>query len=420
MGLAKRLWMEQLAKGYTPPDDRFVCQACIKDQCLSQILKAASEEVSCSYCDSPNAAHISVLIDEIMDAIKEDFDDPADELPYDGKEGGWQGTVYDNWEILDQLDPWTDRGDLQTDVASAISERDWCKKDYFALDSFEALNYGWDRFKQQVLHRKRYLFMTPENGSLYDDHGSILPHQMLEKIAELFRELHMFRELPVGTTLFRARVTKRDQCLSTAKELGTPTEHDARYPNRMSPAGIPMFYAAFRKKTAIAETFDTKRGNPSELVIHLASFETSVPLVLVDLAKLPTQPSCFDRTERHMIKSIRFLLNFRDDLTKPIAKDGREHTEYVPTQIVTEYIRHQVNYGEQEKCRIDGLVYPSTKDSDGESVVLFAESKNCGGSIHRDSQRLPKSFDHGQDKQDVFLHLIDIERANPGSGFAGR
>ena len=155
MGLTKRLWMDQLAKGYTAPAGRFVCQSCVTDQCLSEKLDAASEEVCCSYCDSESAAPISVLIEEIIDAIREDYNDPADELPYDSKEGGWQGTVYDNWEILDQLDYWSDRDDLTTDVAVSLSEREWCKENYFGLDKFEALDYGWERFKHQIIHRTR-------------------------------------------------------------------------------------------------------------------------------------------------------------------------------------------------------------------------------------------------------------------------
>ena len=353
------------------------------------------------------------MIEEIIDAIRENYDDPADELPYDSKEGGWQGTVYDNWEILDQLDHWTDRDDLATDVAVALSEREWCKEDYFGLDKFEALDYGWERFKQQIIHRTRFLVMTPEKGSPYDDRGNIRPALMLERLGEVFCELGMFRELDAGTAFVRARVTKRCQRPSTAKELGTPSERDARYSNRMSPAGIPMFYAAFRKKTAIAETFDLERGIPKELAITLATFRTSRALVLLDLVKLPTLPSCFDREKRHTEKSIRFLLSLRDDITKPIDKDGREHIEYVPTQVITEYVRHMLKYGDKKDRRIDGIIYPSTKDTAGESVVVFAQSKNCGPFKDRKSQRLSKSSSHTGCDQHVFLHLVDVERVYP-------
>ena len=417
MGLTKRTWMDQLEKGYTAPADLFVCQACLADQYLSEILDAASEEVCCSYCDSTSAAHISILIDEIMAAIREDFGDPTNELPYDSKEGGWQGSVYDNYEILDQLDHWTDRDDLVADVATALSEREWCRKDYFGLDKFQVLNYGWDRFKQQIIHRTRYLFMMSDEGSPYDGHGSIRPARMLERLCELFSEHRMFRTIDAGMNFVRARVTKRCERPSTAKELGTPDERDARYANRMSPAGIPMFYAALHKNTAIAETFDSICGNLNELAISLATFRTSRSLVLLDLVKLPSQPSCFDREKRHTIKTIRFLWNLKDDLTKPIDKDGREHVDYVPTQVITEYIRHQVKYGEKRKRQIDGIIYPSTKDNGGTSVVIFAESKNCGTWTDRKPHRSSKSsMPTGVDEL-VFLHLVDVERVYPEIAF---
>lgn len=414
MGLTKRLWMEQLERGYTAPADRFVCQACLTDPCLSEIVRAACEDVCCSYCDGgTSAAHISVLIEEVMDAIREDFDNPGNELPYDGKEGGWQGTVYDNYEILDQLDHWTNRDDLVADVAAALSEQEWCRRDYFGLDKFEVLNYGWETFKQQVIHRTRYLFMTSSRGSRYEDRGSIRPARMLKRLGELFCEHRMFRTIDSGTNFVRARLTKRCELPSTAEELGTPDERSARYSNRMSPAGIPMFYAALHKKTAIAETLDSIDGNLNELVISLATFRTSRSLMFLDLVKLPEQPSCFDRENRHTIKTIRFLWNLRDDLTKPIEKDGREHIEYVPTQVITEYIRHQVKYGEKKKRQIDGIIYPSAKDRGGTSVVIFAESKNCGPCTDRKSKRSSKSSGRYRGDQLVFLHLVGVERVYP-------
>jgi hypothetical protein len=47
-------------------------------------------------------------------------------------------------------------------------------------------------------------------------------------------------------------------------------------------------------------------------------------------------PSLFDEQRRHLRAGLSFLHDFAADLAKPIEKDGREHIEYVPTQIVTE------------------------------------------------------------------------------------
>ncbi|MCE5292392.1 MAG: RES domain-containing protein [Nocardiaceae bacterium] len=52
------------------------------------------------------------------------------------------------------------------------------------------------------------------------------------------------------------------------------------------------------------------------------------------------------------------------ELTLPIVLDGREHIDYVPTQVFTEFLR----YAFPEP--LDGMVFPSAQ-SDGRNVVLF-------------------------------------------------
>jgi len=106
----------------------------------------------------------------------------------------------------------------------------------------------------------------------------------------------------------------------------------------MSPAGIPMFYGAVDGYTAVAET-PTGRIEKSQ-IISVAEFVSVKEFWVVDLSTLPRIPSRFSETSRHERGAIRFLHDFVSDLSKPVKKDGREHIEYVPTQIVTEYFRH--------------------------------------------------------------------------------
>ena len=51
------------------------------------------------------------------------------------------------------------------------------------------------------------------------------------------------------------------------------------------------------------------------------------------------------------------MWEFVKSITAPVAHDGREHIEYVPTQILTEYFRGRVK-GEGAS-RLDGIVYPA-------------------------------------------------------------
>jgi hypothetical protein len=58
-------------------------------------------------------------------------------------------------------------------------------------------------------------------------------------------------------------------------------------------------------------------------------------------------------------------------------KDGREHIDYVPTQVVTEYFRHVFKDGDGQPVK--GILYPSARQDGGVCCVLFFEADQCGG-----------------------------------------
>jgi len=64
-----------------------------------------------------------------------------------------------------------------------------------------------------------------------------------------------------------------------------------------------------------------------------------------------------------------FIENFVTSISTPVKKDGSEHVEYVPSQVVSEYFAKVFRdaLGEQ----IDGIVFPSAVRPGGRNVVLF-------------------------------------------------
>ncbi len=64
---------------------------------------------------------------------------------------------------------------------------------------------------------------------------------MLGTIGRLCSEFGLVEDLPAGSVIFRARESKR---ALTVRELGPPPRDLALQSNRMSPAGIVMFYAS--------------------------------------------------------------------------------------------------------------------------------------------------------------------------------
>ena len=55
-----------------------------------------------------------------------------------------------------------------------------------------------------------------------------------------------------------------------------------------------------------------------------------------------------------------------------MVHDGREHIDYVPSQIVTEYFRHV--YRTYDGKPLDGIIFPSAHVRNGKNFVIFASS----------------------------------------------
>ncbi len=73
---------------------------------------------------------------------------------------------------------------------------------------------------------------------------------------------------------------------------------------------------------------------------------------------------------------LRFLSAFADDLARPI-EEPQAAVEYIPTQIMTEYIRDHLRTADGH--RFDAIRYSSAADEpDGVCWVVFAGPSECG------------------------------------------
>jgi len=122
----------------------------------------------------------------------------------------------------------------------------------------------------------------------------------------------------------------------------------------MSAAGISMLYVASNQDTALYETAD----RPGKFAI--AEFSTTRNLIVLDLAS-------FQSIEDHRFRSLRGVIV--EDISKPIERDDRVHTEYVPTQIFTEQFSY--NWYDDQNRPIEGLRYPSSITGDASYVLFF-------------------------------------------------
>ena len=374
MGFAKRQLEEIEARGYNDVDT-FVCQNCFpSEEYLQQtIIENAIDNETCSYCNdndsSAKVCSLSTILPVIVSGLQYEYDMPENCLPYETREGGWQGTTYDTYDLIsDEVSLESDK--LHSDIVNSIHQEVWCKHNPFSLSYDEMLKYGWDEFKTLVKHHSRFFFFYYKPKETYD-FDEIPPSLILQKIGDEIENLNLLHTI-TDEKLYRIVWIKENEAMETSR-LASPPNHLCHNSHRMSPRGISMFYASLDKKTAQCET--QQKGSEDNVSI-CGIWQTKEPLLLIDLSDIEKMPSLFDEDNRHKRDAIMFLQGFIRDISQDIDNGNQNNIEieYLPTQIIAEYFRYAFTINDN---KIDGLIYPSAKNKEGKNVVLFMDNDIC-------------------------------------------
>ncbi len=350
----------------------YVCAECVDDETLAQKITAdAIEDDACDYCARTPAAPIDTLLEAFFDGLRTEYALATDELAY------FEGELvpvkrWDGDELVDLYADVLHSEELQETVREAARHDDvWVERDFIAPRQDEALLDGWERFSHQVMYRTRHVFWLapPDKDEHYLGGGEIPAAAILETLGGLIPRAGLVQQIPAGHRLWRARAHDDVVQHWSASLLGTASPDQARQPNRMSPAGIPLFYGADSPATAIREV---ARHTPDDtMLVTYAAFETTRPCTVIDFTRLGSIPTIFDTDRAHLRRALMFLHEF---VTRISAEaDGREHLEYVPTQIVTEYL---LRVFDRERP-VDGLVFTSAAGQDGLCTVLDVPQTHC-------------------------------------------
>jgi hypothetical protein len=218
----------------------------------------------------------------------------------------------------------------------------------------DQIHYEWDRFSQAVKHESRFVFLEGESAD-----PSI---GFLRGLRDYVDDKNgLVRTLPAGSAVFRGRLCDEPTAIGrSAQDLG-PAPAARAGANRMSPQGISYFYGSSDIETAVAEI----AGHGVQPLAVVGRFVTTRDLYVLDLTAPPSMPSHFDRGRRREHRMLSFLGSFVAAITAPVIPDGRQHVEYVPTQVVTEYLRRIA------RVRLDGLVLPSARTAERTFVLFF-------------------------------------------------
>ncbi len=379
MGGAKEAWMEQMERGWDSVGDKNVCEKCLPEPDLADLIRQKALSTQCSYCRrndiSPIAAEMDEILSVICEGIEYEWMDPADGVPYNGREGGYLVSSYTGRELIEdgrvEIDIQND--ELREDVLAAFCQQFYCERDWCGDSEKTYLEISWSLFKSVVKNKRRFFF-DYEDLTVGDDEPwmpSVSPASILNQLGNFSNKVGLISLLPKGYKIIRARAHKIDNAPSSAKEMGSPPVEFALFPNRMSPAGISMFYGAKEQDTAKLEILNDPNRPPA--AITFATFETSMDLHFLDLVNIPEVPSLFSQQREDRDKII-FLKDFVRDFCQSVAKDGAVHVDYVPTQIITEFFRYQ--FKTKDGVSLSGIRYNSSKNGK-ECFVLFIENENC-------------------------------------------
>ncbi|MEI6986273.1 MAG: HEPN-associated N-terminal domain-containing protein [Rhodospirillaceae bacterium] len=356
--------------------NKFVCSNCFDDDHLKAYIDGTVESQRCSYCGKRSrskniAAPIDGVIERMFEAISSRYGEAwASGCSWDNEDDCYFNKTQDTDDLLQQYVelPNDDSGELYQDILGAFPFQDWSSNEPWSATDAEVLQWGWERFVNTVKYQRRFFFTRQEKAER--DREDLDPGSMLEEFGQRCANNGLIVKIQKGTNILRCRPrADKAERFTKARELGPPPNRCASQ-NRMSPAGIPMFYGSDDMKTALAEM-----SEPPEFYA-IGSFATLRSLNVLDLTNVRV-PSIFDTAEGSDYDWVLFMSQFLRDFSSPIERDERIHIDYVPTQVITEYLRDaKLNGG-----RVDGIKYRSTRKKGGICYVLFIDEYGVAPNI---------------------------------------
>lgn len=365
----------------------YVCAECIGERWLAAYINEHADQTECDFCDETSDDPIAIDLDDIMGHIRERieciYEDPANSVGYESAEGGYLLSTMDTYEVLDEVGLGVESDSLREELVDGVGRSEWVHRNPYSLPEEDALQMSWESFAETVKHKIRYLMFPIEQHDEYDTREGLELSEVLDELGDAFLRYDLLSILKAGTRLYRVRLHAPGRApANSVAALGPPPVDHAKFSNRMSPAGISMFYGALEEQTALQETYVRHDGKPAEATI--AVFELVEDLCLLNLTSLPEYPSVFGSDEGNLERpTVHFLHSFLRDFTQAVEKDGREHTEYVPSQVVTEYVRYRL--GDKAGKPIKGILYPSSRHGQGTGCVLFVAHEDINGMFHEPS-----------------------------------
>lgn len=372
MGIVNSQMMEDEARGWSDPE-KYVCDRCVEDEFLKDVIRGQVVAKQCDYCQRRSkkdiAAPVAAILEPIAETVLYYYNEPTQAgVPW---EGGWIFEPKDTADILYSLGLECEES-LLSDIENAFINTAWVEAaggHWASSHDNQVLYDSWNSFVNVVKHEIRYFFNLVDRSDVAGPQ-EFAPRHVLPAIAKVIRELVLTKLVRSGTRYYRVRERGygADWEVSPATMGAPPPEVAAA--GRMNPPGISYLYLAHDKGTSIAEVV---RRPPIDLVI--AEFKTTEDFLVLDLSDMPDMPSLFDSDNRRTREGLLFLNQFVQEISQPVRKDGQEHIDYVPSQVICEYFAMAYHL-EKGVERVRGIIYPSAVREGGKNLVLFPTQRS--------------------------------------------
>lgn len=248
--------------------------------------------------------------------------------------------------------------------------------------------FAWESFKHTCKYFSRYFDIGNQ---------STKRENLLDTLKIIFKSME--KVLDKNTIFSRVRkfeLENKQQITDIVpiREIG-PAPAKYATPNRMSPFGISYMYLSDKVETCLCEI--RARANDTILV---GKFSSKIDLNIIDLSISPKMPmkSIFNTNYIHSHNWIDdFIDSFKSEISNRISDEDKE-IEYIPTQVLTEYIR---------KLGYDGIRFESSVLDDTYNYVLF-----CGPNIKVCTKDYDSSYLKYEGEIEYFnlwLSIINIE-----------
>lgn len=377
----------------------FVCDECISDDVLSGEIEAEGDVRECDYCNQTHRPTVSIRwLGQRVDEVWQELIGEAEPTPYvdDDDRMSWVASGDSATTLLAEMMV-ADDEQIAKDVLEFLGSEhqfDIHDGEYDCYDTTEdkyvirlpsdrQYRDLWQSFCESLKHGRRF-FSDVAEECLDEILGPILRGENTDYGAAI----RTITPQDENRFVYRARVANDDASrgaifAAPIKQLGPPpSAHCAA--GRMNVTGIPVFYGSFDVATCVAETRVPVGG--SSIV---GRFEVARSLRLLDLTQLSAIENRLSYFHPDYLRAQAYrsyLRGFHDEIKRPVIP-GREALEYLPTQVVAEYL------WTREENRVDGIIFGSAQMSGNHSnLVLFPHAAKIAGADEEVPRDIVQAF----------------------------